>query len=117
MLLATSAPEGEADEIGVKADVGLECRLLGDNRTCGRIVCYKNRMPEGGEKQKPRSNAVETISESGLRNFGFALPGWDPRTLMPPRGVRPMPRAGPAHRDTALAGDLSHRPTTGPPVT
>ena len=38
-----SAPGGEADQIGTKADVGLECRLLGVERTYlghGRIVRF-----------------------------------------------------------------------------
>ncbi len=33
-VLPTSEAGGRADEIGTKADVGLECRLLGVEQTC-----------------------------------------------------------------------------------
>ncbi len=36
MLLARSAPEGKPDEIGAKADVGIECSLLWGKRTYRR---------------------------------------------------------------------------------
>ena len=92
------------------ADAGIDKKL---SRRAQNLVA----VPAEKFEARWGSGAVEQNCEiRAYKSFGLQCRAGTPKTREPPGGSAQCPAPAHRHRDTALAGDLSHRPKGWPPV-